>query len=272
MDFVPLLDCMGVPYIVQGHGIDLSASLRKPGLARRYAAYKSARAILTRCEFHRRRLIALGLPADKIHVNPGGIDIPAATPQRTEHAAKRFLAIGRMVPKKGPIYLLEALRLASAEDSGITLDYIGDGPLFPAVQQFVDASRLGARVRLHGAAAEETKHRLLHECGVFVQHSITDPETGDEEGLPAAIQEAMAHGMAIISTRHAGIAEAVDDGATGRLVKEGDCAGMAQAMLQTSSQPLCVLRLGAAARVKAERLYSWSAERARVLQHLGAMA
>ena len=245
MDFVPLLDCMGVPYIVQGHGIDLSASLRKPGLARRYAAYKSARAILTRCEFHRRRLIALGLPADKIHVNPGGIDIPAATPQRTEHAAKRFQA---------------------SPSTTLATDHC------PAVQQFVDASRLGARVRLHGAAAEETKHRLLHECGVFVQHSITDPETGDEEGLPAAIQEAMAHGMAIISTRHAGIAEAVDDGATGRLVKEGDCAGMAQAMLQTSSQPLCVLRLGAAARVKAERLYSWSAERARVLQHLGAMA
>jgi colanic acid/amylovoran biosynthesis glycosyltransferase len=268
VDFVPLLDRMGIPYVVQGHGIDLSAALRKPALAQRYQAYKSARAILTRCEFHRRRLIALGLPANKIEVNPGGIDIPAAAIERGAEAAKRFLAIGRMTAKKGPIYLLEAFRLAGANDPDITLDYIGDGELLPAVRQFVDATALGARVRLHGAASEETKHHLLRECGVFVQHSLTDPDTGDEEGLPAGIQEAMAHGMAVVSTRHSGIGEAVEEGITGSLVEEGDSAGMAQAMLRMSSQEESYLRLGRAARAKAERLYSWPAERLRVLKHL----
>ena len=56
---------------------------------------------------------------------------------------------------------------------------------------------------------EKVKMRLLRECGIFVQHSITDPVTGDDEGLPAAIQEAMAHGLAVVSTRHSGIPEAV---------------------------------------------------------------
>jgi colanic acid/amylovoran biosynthesis glycosyltransferase len=270
VDFVPLLDRMRMPYVVQGHGIDLSASLRKPALAQRYQAYKSAHAILTRCEFHRRRLIALGLPADKIEVNPGGIDVPAAAIERGPQAAKRFLAIGRMIPKKGPIYLLEAFRLASAKDPDITLDYIGDGELLPAARQFVNATALAARVRLHGAASEETKHHLLRECGVFVQHSLTDPDTGDEEGLPASIQEAMAHSMAVISTRHSGISEAVEEGVTGWLGEEGDSAGMAQAMLRVSSQEGCYLQFGAAARAKAERLYSWPAERSRVLQHLRA--
>jgi len=268
VDFVPLLDRMRIPYVVQGHGIDLSASLRKPAVAQRYQAYQSARAILTRCEFHRRRLIALGLPANKVVVNPGGIDVPAAAVERGPQAAKRFLAIGRMTPKKGPIYLLESFRLAGAKDPDITLDYIGDGELLPAVRQFVDATALGARVRLHGAASEETKHNLLRECGVFVQHSLTDPDTGDEEGLPAAIQEAMAHGMAVIGTRHSGIGEAVEEGVTGSLVDEGDSAGMAQAMLRMSSQEDSYLQFGTAARAKAERLYSWSAERLRVLQHL----
>ena len=221
VDFVPLLDRLGLPYVVQGHGIDLSAALRSSVMAARYLSYKSARAVLTRCEFHRQRLLKLGMPAERVQVNPGGVDVPETPPERKAEAAKRFLAVGRMVPKKGPIYLLEAFRLAAASDPDISLDYIGDGSLFSGAVQFVDACGLGARVRLHGAAPEETKLRLFRACGVFVQHSITDPDSGDEEGLPAAIQEAMANGMAVISTRHAGIPEAVEDGVTGALVEEG---------------------------------------------------
>src|SRR5205823_1636215 len=132
------------------HGIDVSAALRKEGMAEQYLIYKSARAILTRCEFHRQRLIDIGLPADKTHVNHGGVDVPKAPPVREPEATKRFLAIGRMAPKKGPIYLLEAFRLAAAQDPDVTLDYVGGGPLLPAVRQFVDACGLASRVQLHG--------------------------------------------------------------------------------------------------------------------------
>jgi len=265
LDFVPLLQRMRIPYVVQGHGMDVSASLRTAGAPMRNLVYRSALAVLTRCEFHRQRLIEMGLPAHKIHVNPGGVDVPPEPPLREPDACKRFLAIGRMVPKKGPIYLLEAFRRAAAKDSGIVLDYIGDGQIFAAAQQFVNACSLQERVHLHGAASEDTKHRLLRECGVFVQHSITDPETGDEEGLPAAIQEAMANGMAVISTQHSGIPEAVGHGITGWLVGEGDTAGMANAMSCLAREPKTCANFGAAAHHKAEQLYSWPAERSRLL-------
>lgn len=268
LDFVPLLTRIRLPYVVQAHGIDVSAALRKPDMARRYLEYNSATAILTRCEFHRKRLVNLGLPVDKIHVNPGGVDVPQSVPERGREAFERFLAIGRMVPKKGPIYLLESFRIAAEADTNISLDYIGDGPLFPAAMQFVNASGLRARVRLHGAAPEHTKSRLFRECGVFVQHSVTDPETGDEEGLPASIQEAMVYGMAIISTRHSGIPEALEDGVTGLLVEEGDSLGMAKAMLRLSSEHGYCLELGKAARSKAKQLYTWTGEQTRLLDHL----
>lgn len=269
VDFVPMLDRMRIPYVVQGHGNDVSASLRVPGMSERFGVFASARAILTRCEFHRQRLIKIGLPPDKIHVNPGGVHVPGVPPERGPEAAKRFLAIGRMVPKKGPIYLLEAFRLAAAVDSELTLDYLGDGELLPAVRQFVDALRLGSRVRVHGPGSNGTKQRLLDECGVFVQHSITDPDSGNEEGLPASIQEAMAHGMPVISTRHAGIPEAVEEGKVGWLVDECDVASMSQAMLQISSQSGTFARFGASAHAKAAQIYSWPAERSRLLGHLG---
>jgi len=261
VEFVPLLDRMRLPYVAQGHGMDVSAALRDAGTAESYLAYRSARVVLTRCEPHRRRLIDLGLAAEQVCVNPGGVDLPPRVPERGPAAARRLLAIGRMTPKKGPIYLLEAFRRAARLDPELTLDYIGAGDLLPAARQFVAAGDLQGRVRLHGAAADATKAALLEACGVFVQHSLTDPETGDEEGLPAAIQEAMAHGMAVVSTRHAGIPEAVIEAETGLLVDEGDVGAMAEALVAV---PAIAARLGAAGRRRAEALYGWEQERSRL--------
>lgn len=266
LDFVPLMDRMDLPYVVQGHGIDVSTSLRPAGAAQRYLTYRSARAILTRSEFHRQRLIGIGLPPEKIHVNPGGVDIPAATPARRNEAGKRLLAVGLMVPQKAPIMLLEAFRRAAERDDELTLDYVGAGPLFPAVQQFVQACGLNQKVRLHGFAPEAVKHRLFRDCGVFVQHSVTAPE-GDEEGLPAAIQEAMAYGMAVVSTRHTGIMEAVIEEETGLLVDEGDVAAMAGAFLRV---PPMAKRLGEAGYRRAAANYAWEHEKSRLERWLSA--
>jgi glycosyltransferase involved in cell wall biosynthesis len=259
---------MRLRYVVQGHGIDVSAALRKEGMIECYQRYNSAAAILTRCEFHRQRLMKIGLLPEKIHVNPGGVDVPDKITGYSAAACKRFLAIGRFVPKKGPIYLLEAFRLAAAQDREITLDYVGGGELLPAARQFVIACRLELRVRLHGAAGEDVKSLLTRECGVFVQHSLTDPETGDEEGLPAAIQEAMAQGMGVVSTRHAGIPEAVEHGVSGLLVEEGDVEAMAEEMGRVANDTALCARLGAAAHAKARDLYTWPAERTRLLEAL----
>jgi glycosyltransferase involved in cell wall biosynthesis len=170
-----------------------------------------------------------------------------------------------MVAKKGPMYLLEAFRLAAERNPDITLDYVGDGELFSAARQFVGACGLTERVHLHGAAPEELKQRLLQECGVFVQHSITDPETGDEEGLPAAIQEAMAHAMAVISTRHAGIPDAVEHEMTGWLVAEGNAICMAEGMLSAAANPDGTKAAGLAGYARAASQYKWDDEKRRLI-------
>ncbi|HYC37554.1 MAG TPA: glycosyltransferase family 4 protein [Usitatibacter sp.] len=265
LDFAPLVERLRLPYVVQAHGIDVSASIRRPEMAQRYLRYAGARAILTRCEHHRRRLLEVGLPEDKVHVNPGGVAIPPAPPVRDDSAARRLLAIGVMVPKKGPIYLLEAFRRALEQEPRLTLDYIGGGDLMPAAEHFVVMFGLQDRIRLLGFVPEDVKQRLLRECGVFVQHSITNPNTGDEEGLPAAIQEAMAQGMAVVSTRHSGIPEAVVDGLTGLLVDEGDVNGMAAAMVEASRRPR---DLGEQGYRRAAELYAFEDENARLRKWL----
>lgn len=261
LSYVPLLNRMGIPYVVQGHGIDVSAALRRPGVAQGYLAYRSARAVLTRSEFHRQRLIGIGLPAEKVHVNRGGVEVPLEVSVRPPEAKRRLLAIGRLAPKKGPFYLLEAFRRAALRDPEISLDYIGGGPFIWGIRQFVDACGLEGRVRLHGTAPEALKQRLLRECGVFVQHSLTNPENGDEEGLPAAIQEAMAAGMAVVATRHAGIPEAVIEGETGLLVDEGDVEAMARAFLDVGPR---AADLGRAGHARALICDAWPVERNRL--------
>lgn len=266
LPFVGLMERLRLPYVVQGHGIDVSSWLRQPSAADRLATYHSARAVLTRSELHRRRLVEMGLPAARVHVNPGGVDVSDSPPIRLPESVNRFLAIGRMVPKKGPIYLLEAFRRAAAVNPVISLDYVGMGPLAPAVAQMVSACGLSNRVRLYTMVSESEKAELFRTCGLFVQHSITDPDTGDEEGLPAAIQEAMAAGMAVVSTRHAGIPDAVEHGISGLLVGEGDVAGMAQAMLDAIPR---AASLGKAAHHRARSEYTWSGERDRLRNWLG---
>jgi colanic acid/amylovoran biosynthesis glycosyltransferase len=230
-------------------------------MAEAYRVYASAKAVLTRSELHRRRLIELGLPADKVHVNHGGVEVPKVPRERGPASGKRLLAVGVMAPKKAPIFLLESFRRAAKRDPELTLDYVGGGPLFPAAAQFVDACGLADRVRLHGVAPEAEKQRLLGECGVFVQHSMTDPATGDEEGLPAAIQEAMAAGMAVVSTRHAGIPEAVIEGKTGLLVDEGDVDAMADAFVRVGG---AAIEMGRAGHAEARAKHAWAGERDRL--------
>ena len=76
-----------------------------------------------------------------------------------------------------------------------------------------------------------------------MQHSVTTAE-GDQEGTPVTILEAGASGLAIVSTLHAGIKEAVINGETGYLVPEHDIKGMAGYMIKIAGDVKLAASLG----------------------------
>jgi colanic acid/amylovoran biosynthesis glycosyltransferase len=139
----------------------------------------------------------------------------------------------------------------------------------PAAQQFVRDHALEERVTLHGAQPHDMVKQLLHQADVFLQHSITDPKTGDEEGLPVAILEAMAQSVPVVATRHAGIPEAVHEGVTGYLVEEGDTQGMAERLAALANDPDRRWSLAEAAWQRVKQHFSWDRERAHLLKVLG---
>ncbi|MCX6194922.1 MAG: glycosyltransferase, partial [Cytophagales bacterium] len=113
---------------------------------------------------------------------------------------------------------------------------------------------LSENIHFLGAMGQSEYLPLLQESTVFIQHSALTP-SGDSEGTPVAILEASACGLAICSTRHAGIPEAVIEEKTGLLVDEHDVKGMAEALKKLASNPSLTRSYGAAARKHMEEQY-----------------
>lgn len=260
---------LGLKFFAHAHGYDVSRLLRKRKWRRAYLRYNQADGVITVSHFSAARLASLGVASSKIHVVPCGVQVPAAPTLRTPGEKIRCIAVGRMVRKKAPLQTLEAFRRASKSCASLHLDYVGGGELFPAAQEFVREHGLGDRVTLHGAQPHDVVQQRMHSSDIFLQHSITDPKTGDEEGLPVSVLEAMAHGLPVVSTRHAGIPEAVAEGITGYLVDEEDSVGMAERLTTLARDPGIRCRLGLAGWQRAKDHFSWEKERTDLLRILG---
>jgi glycosyltransferase involved in cell wall biosynthesis len=174
-----------------------------------------------------------------------------------------------MIPCKSPILALDAFRRASQACQALRLDYVGGGPLLPAAQQFVQALDMGDRVHLHGAQPHRVVLDLMKGADVFIQHSITDPETGHAEGLPVAILEAMAHGLPVVATRLGGIPEEVVHGETGYLAEPGDSSKMAEYIIALARERDLRSQMGQAGWRRAKDHFSWERERTSLLRILG---
>lgn len=268
--FVSLMKELNIPFFVHAHGYDVSKCLNDHLWRREYLKYNSCAGIIVPSRHVARRLTSIGIDSDRISVIPYGVTIPQKlSGVRGVATPVRMIAVGRLVGKKAPIATLQAFQECSKQFPKIELDLVGDGPLRPHAEAFVRTSGLTDVIRMHGAMEHCKVRQLMADADIFVQHSVVDPTNGDEELLPVAILEAMATGLPVVSTRHAGIPEAVEDGVTGFLVPEGDVLGMSARMLRLCRNPDLRQALGAAGRKVAEDRFSWERSQQSLLNLFG---
>ncbi|TCS65595.1 glycosyltransferase involved in cell wall biosynthesis [Primorskyibacter sedentarius] len=160
-------------------------------------------------------------------VIPSGVDVRRFVPGQKQPLS--CLAVGRFVEKKAPLTTLRSFAEATRDLPHARLDFIGDGPLLAPAQALAEELGAKERVIFHGSQPHDFVRGKLATAQFFLQHSIT-AANGNTEGLPTAIQEAMACGCITVSTRHAGIPEAIDEGKTGWLVEEHDADGFTTAI------------------------------------------
>lgn len=116
------------------------------------------------------------------------------------------LTVSRFVEKKGHRTLFQAV--ARLKDKNLRLQVVGGGPL--SLKPLARRMNIESKVVFLGKVSDDELRRLYRECDVFCLPSET-PDSGDREGIPVALMEAMAYGKPVIATRHAGIPELVQE-------------------------------------------------------------
>ena len=224
----PLAEEMGIPCFSYFRGTDASKALNQRNVPGAYRnMFPRLAGVFAVSQFLLDNLAAHGVRHDNAHVIPSGVNVRLFQPG--EKRSRSCLAVGRMVEKKAPLVTLRAFLTATRDMGDAHLDFIGDGPLLEPAKALVAEAGAAGKVTFHGAQPHEFVREKLTTTEFFLQHSIT-AKNGNTEGLPTAIQEAMACGCLTVSTRHAGIPEAIDEGRTGWLVDEHDEAGFAAAI------------------------------------------
>jgi glycosyltransferase involved in cell wall biosynthesis len=252
----PIARHLGVPLLVTLHGSDITTRMQwfADGRAgRRWKEYPSRLTRLVKeervsfiavSESIRDAAIAVGLPPHRIFVQPIGIDtqrfarasLPIA--QRT----RKILFLGRLVEKKGCIYLLEAFDQLRQHLPDAELIIAGDGPERPALTE--RASHMEG-VRFLGAFTREQAQVLLAEARVFCLPSVT-AESGDAEGLGLVILEAQASGVPVVTSARGGATEGIRDGETGYAFAERDVATLGKRLTQLLTDDAISTRFSAA--------------------------
>jgi glycosyltransferase involved in cell wall biosynthesis len=178
---------------------------------------------------------------DKIVVKPNGVDgerFPAKTrPARKPDEPFEVLSVSRIEPKKGLTHLVEAIAELNTRGHRVIAHIIGakdehsQGSLEYAAEfeDCIKQHNLEDQVILHGMMKQEQMPPIIDKCRAFVAPYV-ETESGDKDGIPTAMLEALASSLPVITTNSGSIVEVIDDGVEGFVVGQHDSMAFANAL------------------------------------------
>ncbi|MFV2045173.1 MAG: glycosyltransferase family 4 protein, partial [Anaerolineales bacterium] len=193
-----------------------------------------------------RFLSSRGLPAEKLHWIPSGIDSEGwPVPQRSDRSTSIIACVARFVPVKRHIDLIQALGLLMQAGVPFRCVLVGEGPLLRGIQSKAEEVGLGEFITFPGRINPDAVRELLTKADLFVLPSAW-------EGLPSSVMEAMAAGLPVVGTDVNGINELVVDGETGLLVPPENPESLADALASMLKGPAMRQEMGAKGRKRIE--------------------
>ncbi len=190
----------------------------------------------------------LGAP---VTLMPHGVDLERFTPKDFPELPLKLLAVGRLVEKKGFDVLIKA---AAQLTFPFTLRIVGDGPQQEHLISLVKTNRLERQIEFIGSLSHTELPSEYAKAHIVAVPSVVDT-SGDRDGLPNVVLEAMASGRAIVATNVGAISSAIISGYNGVLSAPNNAAQLAETLTGLHRQPTLLQELGHNARVVVERDY-----------------
>lgn len=230
-----------------GAGLDLFINRQKK-LLRKFILFilRSTDGILAQSRLLKDDLIKLG--CTNVHYLPGCRSLPVINPvQRESSSGLRIIFLGHITRLKGPLILLETLKIISnSDDQNVTCDFYG--PIHDEIRdEFLEGLKLIPGAHYCGMAEPGTGAQLIANYDVLAL-----PTYYQTEGHPGVLIEAMHAGVPVITTQIRTISDLVTNGINGLLVPPKDSQLLAAAITLLATDPLMRKEMGQANHLKGE--------------------
>ncbi|MGH7483322.1 MAG: glycosyltransferase [Longimicrobiales bacterium] len=168
-----------------------------------------------------------GVPSERVHAIPNGVDVPGDAGRQRKNGVVHFLSMGRLDAEKAVDQTIRAFAALPA-DTPARLTILGDGPCREELEAL--SRRLGQEKRIvfTGAVADVTPH--LREADVYLSTSVS-------EGMSNALLEAMSHAVMPVISRVSGVTEVVDEDVSGLIFPPGDETTLARRLQEALIMP-----------------------------------
>ena len=227
----PVCKSLDIPLLVHFHGFDASRTDILNSFEKGYELmFSYAKKIIVVSNAMKKALVGQGCPETKLLINTYGPH-PDYLNIEPDNNSNFIISVGRHTYKKAPYLTILAFQKVLERHPNLKLKMIGDGELFDVSKNLVKSLGLENDIILLGGLERKEIVKHLEKAFLFVQHSIV-ASNGDSEGTPVGIIEAMAAGLPVVSTRHAGIPDVVIENKAGLLVDENNIEEMATYMLK----------------------------------------
>lgn len=220
-------------------------------IERELAEYEAADMISVPSTYAAHTFTAHGIEAEKVFVNPYGVNLDLFTPAQQPRLAKtreQILFVGQVGLRKGVPELLSAFSGLKA-DVGLCLI----GPLEPGMPKPTQNN-----VDVVGSVPMATLPKYYRGADVFCLPSW-------EEGFPLVLLQAMASGLPVVATDATGAADIINPGVEGEIVAAGDVLGLREALDRVLADPIRAKKMGTAARERVINGFDWESYGARAM-------
>jgi colanic acid/amylovoran biosynthesis glycosyltransferase len=225
---------ISTPLIISLHGTDL-ININENKILKRIlrGILKNNRVfIIVPSKFLFESVLSLGGAPERIHIIPSAVNKMFEN-NRVERAPNEFRItnIGRFIPIKGQLNLIEAFFQVSEKYPKIKMKLVGYGQLESVLKEQVTRLGISNQVEIICSADQNQVREILNETDLYIQPSILG-SSGEQEALGLSVLEAQMSGCPCIVSKIGGLPETIENNLTGTLVEPASVQELTSAIIR----------------------------------------